>query len=464
MQFTRSSKIDTSMWPILYVLIMAVLVTIFGFDLGMNFVTQNHHSGYFIIAEKESDIIIGSFILGLCFGLFISGYVTNGSGRKLTALSSAGIGSLAIMASNIAPNFTVLLTSNFVIGFSFGLFIVPANLYISEITLPKYRSICLLLIPFFASLGCVLSLLTLNNASNTTALAIYLILFIINMILLTLAIIKLPESPRFLALTGSTDAALAVLFKLRHDMGMAARELAQINECCRGETRGIELFLQSNEHRRILALSCTSAILFNISGAVIIPYVAIDILSVHLICNFDNGCYYDYNTSIVCFTFICMLLTVFYHYFFSKYLSFKKVIILSTTIGAGALFVTALGGLLPDSFIQRTLLSLGLICFSFFFYGAWVTHMNVITPVLLPTRGREFGLALIYFFNGIGMLFEMQFYMPIVHHFSFSGYFAIAGLLAIILTYILYLYIPNVENQSLEDIESMIVNYPHSKK
>ena len=86
----------------------------------------------------------------------------------------------------------------------------------------------------------------------------------IHFLALVIAILKLPESPRWLALSGYYDAALSVLFSLRNDMGIAARELAGVNECCRGEEKGAELFLQNTNFRKIVWLLLSLGFIYSV--------------------------------------------------------------------------------------------------------------------------------------------------------------------------------------------------------
>ena len=55
--------------------------------------------------------------------------------------------------------------------------------------------------------------------------------------------LRLPESPRWLALTDSSDKALTELIRLRNSTSEAARELAAINECVLGDDRGITVYV-----------------------------------------------------------------------------------------------------------------------------------------------------------------------------------------------------------------------------
>lgn len=92
----------------------------------------------------------GTYILGFIFGVFIAGYVTYGSGRKISIISSITVGSLAIFASLVAPDYSILLCSELVIGFSFGLYLISALLYNCEIMLPNKRGLSLMMIPISA--------------------------------------------------------------------------------------------------------------------------------------------------------------------------------------------------------------------------------------------------------------------------------------------------------------------------
>lgn len=448
---------DISLWPLAHVLIVSAMGMIFGFDLGSVFVNHDMVSDMFLIADSKADIISGTYILGFIFGVFIAGYVTYGSGRKISIISSVTVGSLAIFSSLVAPNFSILLCSELVIGFSFGLYLISAFLYNCEIMTPNKRGLALMMIPIGILAGTFFSFM--NNDSFYEHPFLVFVLFLgINIVLCSIAIVKLHESPRYLALTGSSDAALSVLFKLRHDMGTAARELAKINECCRGESRGFEFFLQNTVYRRLLAFLCISAFLFNMGGTIILPYILMDNISLQMVCEYDDFCYFTLNNNYIYMTFITAFIGVVIHALAIERNKRYLVFLYSFTLGLLCLALATVASLLKVNDYSQYLLLISLLLFIFFSLSSFLIFLCVIAIELMPIRGREFGIAAIFLACGVGLLVTMHFYSPLIHHYGFTGLLTFNLISSCLVLYLCYLYLPNSGKISLENIENRIIS------
>ena len=457
MPLYSSSIKDIALWPLPHVALVAAMGMIFGFDLGSVFINHEIVSDFFLIADSKADIISGTYILGFIFGVFIAGYVNYGSGRKLSIISAITVGSLAIFASLVAPNFSILLCSELVIGFSLGLYLVSASLYNCEIMLPVNRGMGLMMTPVGVMAGGFFSFIASAEVTDHPFL-VFIGLFITNIILVSIAIVKLSESPRYLALTGSTDAALSVLFKLRHDMGAAARELAEINECCRGESRGFEFFLQNTVYRRLLSYMCIAAFLFNVGGVSVIPYVLIDKMSLYLICLKDEYCYFSVNNQVIYTTFLMAFIGVFLHALSIERNKRRLVVLYSSAIALAALGAALVSSLFPTGTIQQFILFISIMIFVLFSLGSFMVFIAAIAPELMPVRGREFGLASIFMAHGIGLLGSMQMYSPVIHTYGLSGLLAVGFITSLLLLYINMLYLPNPGRLTLESIENRIMS------
>lgn len=443
-----------------YVSLVSAMGIIFGCDLGTLFINnQNYTFNSYLFSINRSHVVLGTYVLGFIFGTFISGYVTYGSGRKLTIISSGIIGAFAILSSVVAPNFAILLCSEFVIGFSSGLYIIAASLYNCEISLPRWRSLASIMLPNCIAFGCLLSLLTYHDLASKPF-VFFILLVIFSLIIIAFMIVKMPESPRYLALTGSSDAALSVLFQLRHDMGKAARELAQINECCRGESRGLEFFMQNRIYLQLLSFLCLGIFLMDIGGVFVLPYVFLDNLSLYLFCPQDNYCYFKLNNAMIYTTFVVIFLSICLHTLALERFSRRTVILGSISIACVFLFFTTLTTMFAESTIKNYVLTFLILGFIFFSLGGHTTFLSVLVTELLPIRGREFSLAVIYLSHGIGLLFSLQLFMPAIHQLGFISFLAILTLLLMLALYIINLYLPNTNNtRSLENLELHLLSF-----
>lgn len=448
---------DHALLPFFYVALVSGLSTIYGFNIGNIFSSQEHLSDFFSIAESQSDIMIGTYILGLIFGCFIAGYLTSGSGRKHIMVASTTIGTLAIMGSMVAPNFSVLLCSKFVIGFTFGLYLIAVSLYNCEVMPPNTRTLGMMMVPICTVLGGVFALLSYNSFSQST-LVVFTILALITFVFIAFTVVKLPESPRFLALSGSTDAALSVLFRLRSDRGLAARELAEINECCRGETRGVEFIIQNSTYRRMLSFLCIATFLFHVAGSFIIPYTIVDALSLSIFCKSPELCFFTFNRPLIYTTYFTLFASIIIHTWAVNRYQTRPIILASLTVGATFLGITTIVAALNETEVTRWLVTISIFVFIFFFVGAFIIYIHVICIVLMPIRAREFGVSSIFLAHGIGMLYGLQSYMPLIHSFGYEGFFGICTVVTALIIFILYKLLPEPAPVSLETMESRIMS------
>ena len=458
-QQRSASSGDTSLWPLSYALLVAALGLIFGYDLGSIFISVDHRTEFLILAETKSDILVGTYILGFIFGVFVAGYVTYGSGRKITLVASVTVGALAALASLVAPNFSVLLSSEPAIGFSFGLYFIAAVLYINEITLPRQRPLAFAALPTSACAGALIALLSLLDVDRLP-LIIFSTLFTCTIIGISIVLVKLPESPRYLALSGSTDAALAVLFKLRHDMGVAARELAEINECCRGETRGMEFFLQNTTYRRLLFFICLITFLCNIGGVTVIPSLLLGSMSIVVISSGPEPSYILDNNIVVYCTYSASLISLVLHACLVQVIARRRLVLYSFSLSLICLTVTAILTLLPDGFLQRWIITGSTLIYLVAAIGAFVCYLGICCD-LMPIRGREFGIAAIVLAHSFGILLGLQSCMPLIHNFGVTGFIAICALITAVVLYLCYQYLPDPGQNSLEVTEMRIMAAPN---
>lgn len=435
---------------------VSIPTVLFGFELGMLLVHQEEVNKFFIGAVDRVQVLLCTLLLGVILGVFMAGYISYGSGRKITMLSGIALGSLSVIAANVAPNFTVLLNAYLVNGFAFGLYVVAALLYICEIVVPICRIATMHFIPGCMFAGMLISLFT-PSLTSTESIVIYATLLTLNALIIASSLVKIPESPRYLAISGSADASLNVLIRMRFDVSYAARELAAINECCRGEARGVELYLQNTVVRRLLCFICACIILFNCSGAIVVPYLLVDFLNYNLVCA-DNVCVFSASRVLMGLCFLFLFAGVVWHAWSLYKFSRRRVMFCDTLIGACCLFIASLCYVMPVSTEQNAILIVCLLIFIFFYFGGFVSFICVICIELLPLRGREFGMSAIGITCAMGSLLSIQVFKPLFFYLSIYGFFLAGALVAMFIAFLVFFIMPKAEILSLEKIEARVMS------
>ena len=110
---------DSSLRPLPFVVIVAVLSIIFGYALGALFVNLQYITDFYILGESEIDVVFGTFILGGILGAFLGSGLCAGAGRRVTLIGSAALGAGSSLATVFSPSFSVYLCSLLVMGVEF---------------------------------------------------------------------------------------------------------------------------------------------------------------------------------------------------------------------------------------------------------------------------------------------------------------------------------------------------------
>ena len=445
---------DSSLRPLPFAVIVAVLSIIFGYSLGALFVNLQYITDFYILGESEIDVVFGTFILGGILGAFLGSGLCAGAGRRITLIGSAALGAGSSLATVFSPSFSVYLCSLLVMGVAFSLYTLSSLIYICEITLPSNRGFCACLLPVAFLLGVEIGIFTPDLRPSGEGFPLYLLLVMIHILALVIAILKLPESPRWLALSGYYDAALSVLFSLRNDMGIAARELAGVNECCRGEEKGSELFLQNTNFRKIVWLLLSLVLFIQLSGIVILPYTFSDLM---IKTSYSKDFYmFSYSYDLLKASLTVALFGAVTAMFTVDRCGRRIPMIISAAVCAITLF-----GLCLISFSKIEIVSMAIISILIvmFIYSASVflcCFMAVLVCEVIPLRGREFGIAMVLLVNYVTILLCLQLFLSVILTLDFKGLFFIEFIAAAVLCNITYNFVPNTNDSSIENIENRL--------
>ncbi len=216
-----------------YGLVIAVAAAVggllFGYDTAVIsgailFVRQLFHLSAF-----ETEVAVSAVLLGAALGAAVAGYFADRFGRRPVLLVDAVIfGSFAVL-TGMANGLGSFVAARFFVGFAVGVASMITPLYIAEIAPPKIRG----------------ALVTLNQLAIVTGILVayyvdYLfsrsgnwrgmfISAVVPSLVLLVAFIFLPESPRWLASQGRFDAALQILNRVEDPIG-ARQHMAELEE------------------------------------------------------------------------------------------------------------------------------------------------------------------------------------------------------------------------------------------
>ncbi len=443
------------------VAIVSCMATIFGFNLGAILSSKVRLINVFMLEVYNVDSMISTFLLGALVGTFLGGRLVSDTGRLQSVLGAFTFGVIGQSVSLMSPTFSTLFISEFAVGAAFGVYLISSVSYITEISPAPYRGTCSSLVSVFFMLGLLISTLLRGVIPNYGISCVSgLVLFAIP--LLAYSYIRLPESPRWLALTGSSDKALNELIKLRTSTSEAARELAAINECILGEERGMSLFFRSPVFRGVLWFFIFISVACQLSGMSIIPY-----MSLQLIKSFQSAmtlgiivpsAQTDINFVFLGFILLSALLGAFFTFLSVDKLGRKKLFLFSVFFNE--VIIAVIYVLIYGQFRELgQVMAIVLMCLYAFSSTVSLTLViTVLSSELLAVKGREFGLTIIYLFNFAAVMMGMYFFHRAVQSLGLLmllSFFLISGAF---LFSLIYSGLPETKGKMLESMENTIFN------
>lgn len=443
------------------VAIVSCMSTIFGFNLGAILSSKVRLINVFMLEVYNVDSMINTFLLGALVGTFLGGRLVYDTGRLQSLLGAFTFGVIGQSISLMSPTFSTLFISEFAVGAAFGVYLISSVSYITEISPSSHRGACSSLVAVFFTLGLLLSSILRDVIPNYGFSCVSgIVLF--SLPLLVYAYLRLPDSPRWHALTGASDKALTELIKLRVSTSEAARELAAINECILGEERGMALFFRSPVFRSVVWFFIFISIACQFSGMAILPY-----MSLQLIKSFQSAITLgvishtpqsDINFVFLSFILLSAFMGAVFTFFTVDKIGRKKLFLFS--VFSNEIIVAVIYVLLYGHFRELgQYVVVLLMCL--FVFGSTVSLTLVLTVLsseLLAVKGREFGLTVIYLFNFAAVMMGMYFFHRAEQSLGLLmllSFFLIAGAF---LFSLIYSGMPETKGKLLESMENTIFN------
>ena len=196
--------------------IAAIAGLLFGFDTGiisgaLLFIQQD-----FPLSTLMQEMIVGSVLIGAMAGSLASGHLTDRFGRRKLLLIVSGLFVVGTLTAALATHVSLILIGRFIIGIAIGMGSYAAPLYIAELSPHNLRGALVSLNQLAITIGILCSYII--NYVFTSTHNTWRIMFAIGLIpalLLSIGMLFLPESPRWLIKQNLTDKAMTILRRLR---------------------------------------------------------------------------------------------------------------------------------------------------------------------------------------------------------------------------------------------------------
>ncbi|WP_207303480.1 sugar porter family MFS transporter [Komagataeibacter xylinus] len=241
--------------------VIAGALKFMGVDLGAN--------------ERAQEWIVSSLMLGAAGGSLLAIPVSHYRGRRGAMFYAGLLFLLGTTLCSLAPSIPVMIAGRVCLGIGVGFASFSAPLYIAEITEKSQRGTMISLYQLVITAGMLLALLSDSLLSYGGHWRWMLGILAVPTVFFILATMRVPYSPRWLAMHGRRREARGVLQKVRGSRERANNELDRIEQNLRKtEGNGFELLKTSVGFRKTLALGMALQMFQQLAGINILLYYA----------------------------------------------------------------------------------------------------------------------------------------------------------------------------------------------
>lgn len=436
---------------------------LFGYDTGV----VNGALPYMARADQlnltpfTEGLVVSSLLFGAACGSVAGGRLADRLGRRKCIIYLALMFFFAALGCTLSPNVYVMVLCRFILGLAVGGASVTVPTYLAEISPVEQRGrivtqneLMIVSGQFLAFVFNAILGVTLGNTGHVWRYMLFLAT--LPAIILFFGMLRMPESPRWLALKGQIGESLNILVRLRDSKNAAIAELNAIQDNLKSEAYTNKFSFKDLTQpwiRRVIFIGIGIAVATRFTGINTIMFYGTQILmnagfstQIALIANVANGL-----TSV-----------------FATILG----IWLLTKIGRRTMFLIGLSGTttsllciaLSSYFLEGTtplpyiVLSLTII-FLAFMQGCIAPILWLLLAEIFPSNLRGLGMGICVFFLWItdfciGLAFPVL--LSKFGLFMTFMFFVFSGIVAIIFVKTC---IPETKDRSLEEIEQSFRSY-----
>ncbi len=264
-------------------LVSAIAGLLYGYDTGIISGALLQIGDDFGIGHIWEQVIAASILVGAVIGALTCSRLAERRGRHGTLLLIGIVFVVGAVAASLSPDPVTLSLSRLVLGFAVGGATQTAPVYVAELAPTAYRGRLVLFFQIAIGVGIVIA--TIVGASQAIDWRVAIGMAAVPAAIMFALMLRLPESPRWLAREGHLDRAREALARVRVPGSDLSEEMQEIEANVRAEKRASTrgwAGLKAAWVRPALVVGCGLAILTQLSGIEMIVYFSPTILT-------DNG-------------------------------------------------------------------------------------------------------------------------------------------------------------------------------
>ncbi|GAB2608108.1 MFS transporter [Paractinoplanes abujensis] len=264
-------------------LVSAVSGLLYGYDTGIISGALLQIGEDFDIGHGWEQVIAASILVGAVIGALTCSRLAERRGRHGTLLLIGIVFVVGSLAASLSPDPITLSLSRLVLGFAVGGATQTAPVYVAELAPTAYRGRLVLFFQIAIGVGIVIA--TVVGAAEIIDWRVAIGMAAVPAAIMFALMLRLPESPRWLAREGHLDRARQALERVRPHGSDLSGEMREIEDNAQAEkragTRGWA-GLKAAWVRPALVVGCGLAVFTQLSGIEMIVYYTPTILT-------DNG-------------------------------------------------------------------------------------------------------------------------------------------------------------------------------
>ena len=204
---------------------------LFGYDTGVIAGALLFIKSDFGLGSFAQGLVVAAVPIGAVFGAAFAGPAADRYGRRSMILLAAAVFIVGALASAAAPGVEVLVIARIVIGVAIGLASAAAPVYISEVAPAESRGRLVTFFQLAVTVGILAAYLVGLAFDYVEGWRWMLGLGVVPAMALAFGMVRMPQSPRWLVMSGDDFAARATLAKIRvDDPDTIDRELEEIKD------------------------------------------------------------------------------------------------------------------------------------------------------------------------------------------------------------------------------------------
>ena len=251
-----------------YLLFLSIIAAmggfLFGYDEAVISGTISDVSTQFALDKMAEGWFVGSALVGAIIGVLFAGALGDKAGRKNTMIISAVLFCVSMIGCAISGSFTELVTYRIIGGVGIGVASIVCPLYISEISVAQHRGLLVSLYQLAVTIGVVEAyimnnyLLVYSQSESGADLTGMLNTVFVSEVwrgmlgmgflpsfIFLVAVLFIPESPRWLITRDKLSSAEAIFSRIYTDPAEIQRQIAATREVCdTKESSEIKLLFQ----------------------------------------------------------------------------------------------------------------------------------------------------------------------------------------------------------------------------